>query len=39
LLNGIKTTEIDVCNKQVMASSSLRDDFAAAVEIYCIILN
>jgi hypothetical protein len=34
LLKGIKTTEIDVCKTQVMASPSLRDDFAATVELY-----
>jgi hypothetical protein len=34
LLKGIKTTELDVCKAQVMASPSLRDDFAATVELY-----
>jgi hypothetical protein len=31
LLKGIKTSELDVCKAQVMASPSLRDDFAATV--------
>jgi hypothetical protein len=34
LLKGIKTTELDVCKMQVMASPSLRDDFTATVELY-----
>jgi 5-keto 4-deoxyuronate isomerase len=34
LLKGIKTTELDVCKTQVMASPSLRDDFASTVELY-----
>jgi hypothetical protein len=34
LLKGIKTTELDVCKTQVMASPSLRDDFTATVELY-----
>jgi hypothetical protein len=34
LLKGIKTTELDVCKAQVMASPSLRDDFSATVELY-----
>jgi hypothetical protein len=34
LLKGIKTTYIDVCKTQVMASPSLCDDFAASVELY-----
>jgi hypothetical protein len=34
LLKGIKTTELDVCKTQVMASPSLRDDFAEKVELY-----
>jgi hypothetical protein len=33
-LKGIKTTELDVCKTKVMASLSLRDDFAATVELY-----
>jgi hypothetical protein len=31
LLKEIKTTELDVCKTQAMASPSLRDDFAATV--------
>jgi hypothetical protein len=31
LLKGIKTTELDFCKTHVMASPSLRDDFAATV--------
>jgi hypothetical protein len=34
LLKGIKTTELDVCKTQVMASPSLCDNFAATVELY-----
>jgi hypothetical protein len=34
LLQVIKTTELDVCKTQVMASPFLRDDFAATVELY-----
>jgi hypothetical protein len=34
VLKGINTTEIDVCKTQVMASPSLRDYFAATVELY-----
>jgi hypothetical protein len=33
LLKGIKTTELDVCKTQVLASPSLRDSFAAMAEI------
>jgi hypothetical protein len=39
LLKGIKTTELDVFKTQVMASSSLRDNFAATVEIYCTFIK
>jgi hypothetical protein len=39
LLKGIKTTELDVCNTQVMASPSLHDDFAATVEPYSTLIN
>jgi hypothetical protein len=39
LLNGIKTTEIDVCKTQVMASPSLCDDFAATVELYSTFIK
>jgi hypothetical protein len=34
LLKGIKITELDVCKTQVVASPSLRNDFAATVELY-----
>jgi hypothetical protein len=34
LLKVIKTTELDVCKTQVMASPSLCDDFSAKVELY-----
>jgi hypothetical protein len=33
LLKGIKTTELDVCKDQVMASPTLHDDFPATVEL------
>jgi hypothetical protein len=39
LLKGIKTTELDVCNAQVMASPSLRDDFAATAELYSTFIK
>jgi hypothetical protein len=39
LLTGIKTTELDVCNTQVMAIPSLRDDFAATVELHSTFTN
>jgi hypothetical protein len=39
LLKGIKTTELDVCKTQVMASPSLRDDFAATVELYSTFIK
>jgi hypothetical protein len=39
LLKGIKTTEFDVCKTQVMASTSLRDDFAATVELYSTFIK
>jgi hypothetical protein len=39
LLKGIKTTELDVCKMQVMASPSLRDDFAATVELYSTFIK
>jgi hypothetical protein len=32
-LKGIKTTELDVCKTQVMDRPTLRDDFAATVEL------
>jgi hypothetical protein len=34
LLKCIKTTELYVCKTQVMASPTLRDDFATTVELY-----
>jgi hypothetical protein len=39
LLKGIKTTELDVCKAQVMAIPSLRDDFAANVELYSTFIK
>jgi hypothetical protein len=39
LLKGIKTTELDVCKTQVMASPSMRDDFTATVEIYSTFIK
>jgi hypothetical protein len=39
LLKGIKTTELDVCKTQVMASLSIRDDFAAKVELYSTFIK
>jgi hypothetical protein len=39
LLKGIKTTELDICKTQVMASSSVRDDFSATVELYSTFIN
>jgi hypothetical protein len=39
LLKGIKTSELDVCKAQVMASPSLRDDFAATVELYSTFIK
>jgi hypothetical protein len=39
LLKGIKTTELDVCKTQVMASPSLRDDFASTVELYSTFIK
>jgi hypothetical protein len=39
LLKGIKTTELDVCKTQVMARPSLRDDFAATVELYSTFIK
>jgi hypothetical protein len=39
LLKGIKTTELDVCKTQVMASPSLYDDFAATVELYSTFIK
>jgi hypothetical protein len=39
LLKGIKTSELDVCKAQVMSSPSLRDDFAATVELYSTFIK
>jgi hypothetical protein len=39
LLKGIKTTELDVCKTQVMASPSLREDFASTVELYSTFIK
>jgi hypothetical protein len=39
LLKGTKTTELDVCQTQVMASSSLRDGFASTVELYSTFIK
>jgi hypothetical protein len=39
LLEGIKKTELDVCKTQVMASPSLRDNFAATVELYSTFIK
>jgi hypothetical protein len=39
LLKGIKTTELDVCKRQVMASPTLRDNFAATVELYSTFIK
>jgi hypothetical protein len=39
LLKGINTSELDVCKAQVIASPSLRDDFAATVELYSTFIK
>jgi hypothetical protein len=39
LLKVIKTTELDVCKAQVMASPYLRDGFAATVELYSTFIK
>jgi hypothetical protein len=39
LLKGIKTTELDVFKTQVMASPSLRDDFASTVKLYSTFIK
>jgi hypothetical protein len=39
LLKGIKTSELDVCKAQVMASPSLRDHFMATVELYSTFIK
>jgi hypothetical protein len=33
LLKGINTTDVVVCKTQVMANTTLRDDFTATVEV------
>jgi hypothetical protein len=39
LLKGIKTTDLDVCKSQVMASPTLRDDFPATVKLYSTFIK
>jgi hypothetical protein len=39
LLKEIKTTELDVCKTRVMASPSLRDDFASTFELYSTFIK
>jgi hypothetical protein len=39
LLKGIKTTELDICKSQVMASPTLRDDFPSTVELYSTFIK
>jgi hypothetical protein len=39
LLKGIKTTELDVCKTQVMASPSLRDYFASTFKLYSTFIK
>jgi hypothetical protein len=39
LLKGIKTSELYVCKTQVMASPSLRDDFASTVKFYSTFIK
>jgi hypothetical protein len=39
LIKGIKTTYLDVCKTQVMASPYLRDNFAATVELYSTFIK
>jgi hypothetical protein len=38
-MKGIKTTMLDVCKTQVMASPSLRDDFSSTVELYSTFIE
>jgi hypothetical protein len=38
-LKRIKTTDLDVCKAQVMASPTLRDDFPATVELYSTFIK
>jgi hypothetical protein len=39
LLKGIKTTELDVCKAQVMASPTMRDNFPATVDLYSTFIK
>jgi hypothetical protein len=39
LLKGIKTTELDVCKTQVIASPTLCDEFDATVEFYSTLIK
>jgi hypothetical protein len=39
LLKGIKTSELDVCKAQVMASPSHRDEFASTVDMYSTFIK
>jgi hypothetical protein len=39
LLKGIKTTELDICKTQVMASPSLLDDISSTVELYSTFIK
>jgi hypothetical protein len=39
LLKGIKTTELDVCKKQVMVGPYFRGDFASTVKLYFILVK
>jgi hypothetical protein len=39
VLKGIKTTELDVCKTQAMASPSLYDDFSSTVELYSTFIK
>jgi hypothetical protein len=39
LIKGIKTTELDVCKTQVVAIPSIRDYFAATVELYSTFIK
>jgi hypothetical protein len=39
LFKGIKTTELEVCKFQVMASPTLRDDFPATVKLYSAFIK
>jgi hypothetical protein len=39
LLKGIKTTDLEVCNTQVMATTSLRDYFASILVLYSTLIK